>query len=97
MRERGRIVGGWVFSPLRVGRPAALPVLLAGSLGRVGNGLWVVAAQGDRLALLAVIAGLFPASTVILARLVLAETFTPARLTGLTVALAAVAMITAAA
>lgn len=82
--------------PLRVGGPVLSPVIAAGSLGIIGNGIFIVAAREGPLALIAVLAALFPAATVLLARVVLQERLSAARTAGLAVAITAVAMISAA-
>ena len=81
---------------LRVGSDVLRPVMAAGSLGIIGNGIFILAAREGPLALIAVLAALFPAATVVLARVVLEERLSPARVVGLATAITAVAMISVA-
>ena len=80
---------------LRVPTRTLTTVIASGALAVIGNGLFIVAAQEGPLALLGVVASLFPAATVILARAVLHERLPPVRVAGLSVAAVAVAMISA--
>lgn len=64
----------------------------AGSLGVLGNVFFVFAVQ-DSLAVAAVIGSLFPAATVILARLVLHEPLTRRRAAGVLAAAVAVGLL----
>ena len=68
-------------------------VLLAGLLDTGANVLYVVAAQRGSLAVAAVLSSLYPASTVILARLVLKERWSRLQGVGMIAALLAVGMI----
>jgi len=80
---------------LRIAPGVRPPVIAAGSLGIVGNGVFILAAREGPLALIAVLASLFPAATVILARVVLHEHLSPQRVAGIAAALSAVALISA--
>ena len=80
---------------LRVPTRTLTTVIASGAFAVIGNGLFIVAAQEGPLALLGVVASLFPAATVILARAVLHERLPPVRVAGLSVAAVAVAMISA--
>lgn len=75
--------------PVRAAWRAIVP---AGSLGVLGNVFFVFAVQ-DSLAVAAVIGSLFPAATVILARLVLHEPLTRRRAAGVLAAAVAVGLL----
>ena len=76
-------------------RPAVLPAVGAGLLVTVGNGAYVLATTEGSLAIVAVIAAMFPAATVVLAWVVLGERLTRQRRIGLVLALVAVGLIAA--
>jgi drug/metabolite transporter (DMT)-like permease len=79
---------------LRVPRPALPVVLLAGVGDMAANALFLVATQvGGSLAITGVLASLYPASTVVLAQVVLRERLAGAQRAGLAVAAAAVVLI----
>jgi drug/metabolite transporter (DMT)-like permease len=80
---------------LRVPRPALLPVLLGGVLDVSANALFLLASQQPgQLAVVGVLASLYPVSTVVLAQVVLHERLVPAQAAGLGTAALAVALIT---
>ena len=87
--------GLWLGKSLLLPREARTPGIAAGSLTAIGNGFFVIAAGLESLAVATVIAAMFPAATVLLARIVFKEALTPRRLAGLVLALAAIALISA--
>lgn len=78
---------------LRRGTGAVTLVLAAGALDMTANVLYLVAVRGGMLTLVAVLASLYPVSTVLLARVVLAERLAPPQVVGLGAAAAGVALI----
>jgi drug/metabolite transporter (DMT)-like permease len=80
---------------LRVGR-SALPFVLASGVGDMtANALFLLATQqGAELAIVGVLASLYPVSTVVLAQVVLRERLVAAQFAGLASAFAAVVLIT---
>jgi drug/metabolite transporter (DMT)-like permease len=81
--------------PLRVAR-ASVPLAAASGIGDMSaNALFLLATQQhSQLAIVGVLASLYPVSTVVLAQVVLRERLVPAQLAGLASALAAVVLIT---
>ncbi|MDN3352819.1 DMT family transporter [Actinomadura sp. DC4] len=68
--------------------------LLAGSLDVLGNALYVLAAREGMLSIAGVLSSLYPASTVLLARVVYGERLRPIQRIGLIVAVAGVGLVT---
>lgn len=79
--------------PFRIERSALAPTLIAGASDMGANILFLLASQSGMLSLVAIITSLFPAPTVILARVVLHQRIPPVRLVGLVLALAGVGLI----
>jgi len=77
------------------GTGALALIVASGVLDMAANVLYLVAVRGGLLTLVAVIASLYPVSTVLLARLVLAERLARPQIAGLGVAAAGVALIAA--
>ena len=82
-------------APLALDRPRAALGMLAGFLDITASALFIFASQRGRLDEAVVITSLYPAVTVLLARLVLKEHFSRWRFVGLLAALAAVPLIAA--
>lgn len=68
--------------------------VLAGALDVLGNALYVLAARAGMLSVAGVLSSLYPASTVLLARLVYGERLRPIQRVGLLVAVAGVGLVT---
>ncbi|TKJ19928.1 EamA family transporter [Blastococcus sp. CCUG 61487] len=82
--------------PLRISRASAPLVLTSGLGDMTANALFLLATQeGGDLAIVGVLASLYPVSTVVLAQVLLRERLVPAQLAGLVAAVAAVVLITA--
>jgi drug/metabolite transporter (DMT)-like permease len=74
--------------------PGSLRLILAsGVVDMAANATYLEATRFGYLSLVAVLASLYPASTVLLARILLKERFTPAQMAGLACAVAGVACI----
>jgi drug/metabolite transporter (DMT)-like permease len=80
-------------SSLRVGHNAAWLILLGGTLDVLANVLYVLAARLGMLTIVASLTSLYPASTIILARLVLGERLRTIQIAGLSCAGIGVALI----
>ena len=76
-------------------RPALAMILTAGVLDTTANALYLAAANRGLLSLVAVIAALYPASTVVLARVVLGERVQRWQLGGFALAAVAVTLVAA--
>ncbi|MFG3138096.1 EamA family transporter [Streptomyces sp. NPDC048211] len=84
---------GLMFRRLGSERPAYAMSAAAGVLDSVANLLFLLAARSGDLAVVAVITALYPAGTVLLARMVLAERIHRGQLVGLGTAAAAVSLL----
>jgi drug/metabolite transporter (DMT)-like permease len=76
-------------------RQASVLAALTGIAGAAGTVLYFYATHAGLLAVTAVLTSLYPAVTIVLARVFLGERLTPARLTGLCLAAASVGLIAA--
>jgi drug/metabolite transporter (DMT)-like permease len=82
--------------PLFRDRVAVAIAVLAGGLDMFANGLYVYAARSGMLSVAGVLSALYPASTVLLARLVYQERLRTIQRVGLVVAVVGVGLVTAA-
>jgi drug/metabolite transporter (DMT)-like permease len=80
--------------PLRIPRAALVPAAACGAIDVLANGLYVVAVRDGPLGIVATLASLYPASTILLARLVLRERLRPVQSLGLAGATIAIVLIT---
>lgn len=80
--------------PLLRVRGTLAVALLAGGLDMLGNALYVLAARAGMLSVAGVLSSLYPASTVLLARLVYGERLRPVQRVGLLIAVAGVGLVT---
>jgi uncharacterized membrane protein len=79
--------------PFRVGGALALGIAGGGVLDMVANLLYLIASRGGELSPVVTLASLYPASTVVLARVVLGERLTGAQYAGIACALVAIVLI----
>ena len=78
---------------LVVPRAAMIPAIACGGLDMVANALYLVAVRQGQLSLVATLASLYPASTVLLARVVLGERLGPWQQLGVAAAVVAIVLI----
>ncbi len=85
------------FSPrdVRPLRVALVPILISGLLDSAANAMFIAATRHGRLDVAAVLSSLYPASTVILARVLLKERLSATQNAGIVGALLSVALISA--
>ncbi len=74
---------------------ALAPAIACGALDMIANGLYLAAVRQGQLSLVATLASLYPASTVLLARFVLGERLGRLQLVGVVTAVAAIVLIVA--
>jgi drug/metabolite transporter (DMT)-like permease len=82
-----------VRQSLAMPRPAAVTAIAGGSLDMIANVLYLVAVRQGQLSVIATLASLYPASTVLLARFVLRERLTLLQIIGIAGALMAIVLI----
>ncbi len=78
---------------LWMSRPAATTATLGGALDMAANAVYMIAARIGPLSIVVTLASLYPASTVILARIILKEHLSRAQIAGILCALVAVLLI----
>src|SRR6516162_3211447 len=76
-------------------RPALWPMVVSGLLDSAGNALFIAATRHGRLDVSAILSSLYPASTVVLARVLLKEKISPRQGAGIVGALLAVVLVSA--
>ena len=86
-------VAFWRRPPLRVGRDAVWLIVVVGALDILANVLYLLATRLGMLTIAATLTSLYPASTILLARLVLGERLRRIQITGLACAGVGVALI----
>ena len=86
-------VAFWRRPPLRVGRDAVWLIIVGGALDILANVLYLFATRLGMLTIAATLTSLYPASTILLARLVLGERLRRIQITGLACAGVGVALI----
>ncbi|MGB5533596.1 MAG: DMT family transporter, partial [Acidimicrobiia bacterium] len=89
------ILASRLGQPLHLPRRSFLLAILAGTATVVGNGLFIISAGLESLAVATVLAAMVPATTVLRSWLVLRERLTPRRMAGLALALVAVGLVAA--
>ena len=90
------LFGGFALATGRaatVPRPARAPALACGAVDMVANTLYLLAVHQGQLSVVATLASLYPASTVMLARIVLGERLSAWQLVGVGCAVVAVVLI----
>src|SRR4051812_22563735 len=78
---------------LRMPRSVLPMAIGCGVLDMAANGLYLVATRGGALSVIVTLASLYPASTVLLARVILHERLGPLQITGVVACLVAIVMI----
>jgi drug/metabolite transporter (DMT)-like permease len=83
--------------PMRMAPPLLRLVIAGGVLDMVANALYLIATRGGPLSVVVTLSSLYPASTVILARMVLGERLSTLQIAGVLCAMVAVVLIVGAA
>jgi drug/metabolite transporter (DMT)-like permease len=78
---------------LRMAPPLLRLVIACGLLDMVANALYLLATRGGPLSVIVTLASLYPASTVVLARIVLGERLSALQIAGVSCAMVAVVLI----
>jgi drug/metabolite transporter (DMT)-like permease len=78
---------------LRMGARLSALAIAGGTIDMLANALYLLAAHEGPLSLVVTLSSLYPASTVLLARVVLGERLNPWQLTGVACALAAIVLV----
>ena len=81
------------YWPLTLQPPVLKTASACGVVDMLANALYLIASRGERLSIVVTLASLYPASTVILARIVVGERLTRRQAVGIACALVAVVMI----
>jgi len=79
--------------PLRLAAPVARMAIAGGALDMLANALYLLATRYGPLSVVVTLASLYPASTVLLARVVVGERLNGWQVAGVACALAAIALI----
>ena len=85
----------WRRETWRVPKVAIAPAVACGALDMIANALYLAAVRQGQLSLVATLASLYPASTVLLARVVLGERLGQWQQVGVVTAVAAIVLIVA--
>ncbi|HEX2249303.1 MAG TPA: DMT family transporter, partial [Gemmatimonadales bacterium] len=78
---------------LRMGAPTATMVIVAGVVDMIANAFYLIAAREGPLSTVVTLSSLYPASTVLLARVILGERLNSWQITGVGCALTAIVLI----
>jgi uncharacterized membrane protein len=89
------IIGGVTAQPLRLAAPVARIAVGAGVVDMAANALYLIATRHGALSIVVTLASLYPASTVVLARIVIGERLSASQVAGVGCALVAIVLIVA--
>lgn len=89
------VIAALTARPMLVPTPVISIAVLGGLLDMIANALYLVAVQQGKLSVVAPLASLYPASTIVLARVFLKEPWGPLQVAGIVAALAATLLIVA--
>lgn len=87
------IIAGATAQPMLVPRPVMAVALGGGALDMMANALYLMAVQRGPLSLMATLASLYPASTIVLARVFLGERWSMLQVLGIVCAIVATVLI----